>query len=111
MKKIIKNIIYSLILFPGVVLAQVQPSAGGLDRPDIGRAFSSISVFLYLILGGMGALSIIGLFLAAIDYLASAGDEERVTRSGKTLAFSLIGLIIAIIGIVLLSWAGNTVQK
>jgi hypothetical protein len=111
MKKIVKSTIYFPAFFPELVLAQVKSNQGSLDRPDTWQFFSSISVFLYIILGGMGALSIIGFFIAAIDYLVAGGDEERVGRSGKIFAFSLVGLALAIIGIVAINIAGETLQK
>jgi len=112
MSRIIKNLIYSLIFFPGAVLAQIKSdSQAGLEQPSIGYVFSSISTFLYVILGGMGALSIIGILIAAIDYMVAGGDEERVARSGKTLAFSLVGLAIAIIGIVAINIAKGMINK
>jgi len=110
-KRIIKNIIYFSTFFPGVALAQVRPNPDSLSRPDIWQIFSSISGFLYVIFGGMGMLSIVGLFLAAVDYLAAGGDEERVGRSGKTLGLSLVGLVVATMGIVALNWASGAVNK
>ncbi|MFA6047356.1 MAG: hypothetical protein WC737_00855 [Parcubacteria group bacterium] len=93
-------------------MAQIRPDQqGSLDQPSVGQAFSSISTFLYVILGGMGALSIVGLLVAAIDYLVAGGDEERVGRSGKTLAFSLIGLAVAVVGIVIINIVGGALQK
>lgn len=111
MKRTIKNITYLSILFPSAVLAQIKSNQIIPDQPSIGYVFSNISIFLYVILGGMGALSLVGLLIAAVDYMAAGGDEERVGRSGKILAFSLIGLAIAIIGIVVINFAGGTLQK
>lgn len=107
----IKKIIYAAIFFPMVALAQITSTDGGFENPGISATFSSISGFLYVILGGMGILSIIGLFIAAIDYLAAGGDEERVGRSGRTLAFSLVGLVIAIIGIILINLAKGAIRE
>jgi hypothetical protein len=114
MKKTVKNIIlYSLIFFPSAVLAQVKSSSdsSSSDGPDVTFLFSSISSFLYVILGGIGVLSLVGFFIAAINYLTAGGDEERVGTAGRIFAFSLIGIIIATIGIIAINWAGSTVKK
>lgn len=111
MKHIRKNIVFILALLPQLVAAQVKPGPEGMDRPSIWNLFISLSGFLYVILGGIGALSIIGLILAAIDYLVAGGDEERVRRSGSIFGFSLIGLIIAFLGIFLINLAKTSIKQ
>ncbi|HLN19439.1 MAG TPA: hypothetical protein VK255_04705 [Patescibacteria group bacterium] len=100
-----------LIFLPKTVFAQVNPGSGGMNRPNVWNLFTSLSSFLYVILGGLGALSVVGLLLAAIDYLAAGGDEERVQRSGKIFAFSLIGLLIAFLGIFLIGLAKSSIRQ
>jgi hypothetical protein len=111
MNRKIINIIYLLAFFPSTVLAQIRSNPDSLEQPNIWYIFSSVSGFLYVILGGIGALSIVGFFIAAVDYLAAGGDEERVGRSGKIFSFSLIGIIIAVIGIIAINIAGGTINR
>lgn len=99
-----------ILLIPNLALAQIKP-APEMGRPSVWSMFSDLSGFLYLILGGIGALSIIGFIVAGIDYMAAGGDEERVGRAGGIFGFALVGLLIAILGIIIINIAGNTFSQ
>lgn len=106
MRNKIKCLAYLLFLsIPLLSSAQYSPASGnGKNAIDTSSLSSLTSNFIFWVLGGLGLLSFIGLFIAGLDLIAAASDEDRVTRGKRTLIFSIVGLIISILGIIILSY-------
>lgn len=111
MKKI-KNIIFgalaALIVAPAAVFAQAP---GGISN-GVGDAIgdsdlrdSDLTDFLSDVLSWLlyfiGFLSVIMIVVAGIMYVTSGGDEEQVGKAKKTLVYSIVGLLVALLGLIL----------
>jgi len=105
MKTKIKKIAYGAVsaglLFPALALAQWNPggTAGQAELPE-GTIWDIIGNLMKWLLGLVGFIGIIGFAIAGIWYLTAAGDEERIDRAKRAMLYSIIGVIVALIGFV-----------
>ena len=119
MKKI-KQLVYAIpaavLVLPAIVLAadpKTGANFGGAPTqptlPDTTVGLSNSSVYLILknvlmyLLGIIGILAIIGFVVSGIMYITAAGDEERVEKAKNMLTYSIIGLVVALIGLVIVT--------
>jgi hypothetical protein len=100
-KKIASYIAPSAIMsFPMLAAAQFDlPSGTGLQSASI---YDIIQNFMMWILGLVGIIGVIGFAIAGVLYLTAAGDEDRINTAKKAMMYSIIGVIVALIGIVVL---------
>ncbi len=90
--------------------------AKGIVQPGTkvyGIPVSPISIVLAImhgLLGIIGAGAIIMFAVAGIMYMTSAGDEDQATRAKKTATYALIGLFVALGGMVIIQ-AVTTILK
>jgi len=53
----------------------------------------------------VGVVGVIAFAIAGILYLTAAGDDERIKTAKKAMMFSIIGVIVALVGLVILQAA------
>jgi len=104
MKKIKKCLPYiassAIMTFPMLAAAQFDiPSGTGLQT---GSIYDIISNFMMWILGLVGIIGVIGFAIAGVLYLTAAGDEDRINTAKKAMMYSIIGIVVALIGVVIL---------
>lgn len=107
MKKI-KHILYatySTVLFsvPMIVGAQWQPTVpagSNLPTATFGTIIQTIINWLLMLVGFLG---IIGFIVAGILYLTAAGDEGQIDKAKSTMIFSIVGVVVALLGYVVLN--------
>ena len=56
-------------------------------------------------LGIVGILGVIGFAIAGILYLTAAGDEDRIATAKKAMTWSIVGVVVALLGLVILKAA------
>lgn len=119
--KQIKNALYAifsvaLVAAPSVAGAQWgigrgNASSSGLPADSIYGIITRTMNWLLAILGFIG---IIGFVIAGILYLTAAGDEDQIGKAKNAMMYSIIGVIVALIGFVIIQavegWltSGNT---
>lgn len=108
MKKI-KLALYSassvMMALPGLALAQFSaPSGTGLP---VNSLFDIISNIMYWLLAIVGIVGVIGFAIAGILYLTAGGDEARIDTAKKAMLYSIIGVIVALAGLVALRFASG----
>ena len=89
------------------LVAEAQWSAGrsyasgsGLPRGSVlGIALSTMNWLLAI----LGILGIIGFVIAGILYLTAAGDEGQIDRAKTATTYSIIGIIVALLGFVIIT--------
>ena len=98
-KSLIAAIAFSLLTFPALVLAQVNlPKNTGLFD---GPLYDVLNRLLNYLLGIVGILAVVGFVIAGIMYITAAGDEDRVDLAKKMLTYSIVGISIALLGLVI----------
>jgi len=81
-------------------------SLGDFGLPDA-SIYSIIANILDWLLAIIGIVGIIGFAIAGILYLTSAGNEDRMTTAKRAMIYSIIGVIVALSGLVVLYFADN----
>lgn len=109
MKNKIKIVAYSAssmaLAFPALAWAQFSaPSGTGLPANSV---FSIVSNIMYWLLAIVGIVGVIGFAIAGILYLTAAGDEARIEMAKKAMLYSIIGVIVALAGLVALQFASG----
>ena len=57
------------------------------------------------LLGLVGFLGVIGFAIAGILYLTAAGDDDRIQTAKKAMLWSIVGVIVALLGVVIIQAA------
>ncbi|NMC87266.1 MAG: hypothetical protein GYA69_02320 [Candidatus Moranbacteria bacterium] len=50
----------------------------------------------------VGILGVIGFVIAGIIYLTAAGDEDQIAKGKKAMIYSIVGVIVALLGVVII---------
>jgi len=92
------------LLLPGMALADW--STGLLNAQGSGLPQASIAGIIYnimqWILSIIGVIAVIAFVIAGIIYLTSAGDEDRIQQAKRAMLYSIVGVIVALMGLVIL---------
>jgi len=106
MKTKIKKIAYGAVsaglLAPVLAWAQWGKGKENAEAAGLpgGTIWDIIGNLMKWLLGLVGFIGIIGFAIAGIWYLTAAGDEERIDRAKRAMLYSIIGVIVALIGFV-----------
>lgn len=104
----IKKIIYSAMAVgmtaPVLVQAYEPPSDTTLPSGTITGIIKNTMTW---ILGLVGFLGVIGFAVAGILYLTAAGDEEKITTAKRAMTWSIVGVIVALLGVVIIQAADS----
>lgn len=88
---------------PMVVSAQFEtPSGTGLPSGSLVGILTSGMNWLLVIVGILG---VIGFVIAGILYLTAAGDEGQMDKGKHAMIYSIIGVIVALLGVVIIKAA------
>jgi hypothetical protein len=109
MKNKIKSLVYSIstavLAMPALASAQYSaPHGTGLPSSGL---FDIISNIMYWLLAIVGIIGVIGFAIAGLLYLTAAGEQERIDKAKSALTFSIIGVIVALAGLVALRFASG----
>lgn len=109
MKKNIRQIAYAAgsaaLLVPALAGAQsgyAPPGGTGLPESSV---YGIVNNLMLWILALVGIVGVIGFAIAGIMYLTAAGDDDRVKTAKKAMLMSIVGVIVALVGLVALNWA------
>jgi len=91
------------LTMPALVLAQYQPPQNtGLPAGSIMSIVKSVMNWLLALVGILG---VIGFAIAGILYLTAAGDEDRIGLAKRAMMYSILGVIVALLGLVIITAA------
>jgi len=100
-----RYVISSLFLIPLATLAQFQPPSNtNLPNSSISAIVQNIMLWL---LGILGFVAVIGFVISGILYLVAAGDEDAQARAKRAMIYSITGVIVGLVGLVILYAAQN----
>lgn len=109
MKNKIKSIIsaISVLVFsaPALVSAQLDVTAGGGTGLPGSSIMDIITNIMNWLLAIVGIAGVIGFAISGILYLTAAGDEGRIGQAKNAMVYSIIGVIVALAGLVALQAA------
>jgi len=99
-KLIASSVSVAALTLPIVAFAQFQPPVG-TNLPS-GRISDIVMQVMYWLLLLVGAIGVIGFAIAGILYLTAAGDEDRIEIAKRAMLYSIVGVIVALLGLVIL---------
>ncbi len=67
-----------------------------VNLPGVTASEGQISSGLAVIFGTFAAVAVVVIIVAAIDFVNSSGEPEKISRAKKTIIFALIGLVISL---------------
>lgn len=94
----------SVALLTAPVMAMGQSFIPDADIPDapITEIARGIMRWILIIVGILG---VIGFAIAGIMYLTAAGDEDRIKQAKSAMIYSIVGIIVALLGLVIMNAA------
>jgi hypothetical protein len=110
---IVKKIAYTTsaiaAAIPMIVGAQTATTGNGFAVPASATASLPGGTLIQILTSGMnwllvvvGILGVIGFVIAGIIYLTAAGDESQIERGKHTMIYSIIGVIVALLGVIII---------
>lgn len=72
-------------------LAQVQSDTG---LPTVSANSDNIKTALSLTLGAVGAICVLIITIAGIQYVISQGDPQQTAKAKNTIIYAFVGLVI-----------------
>lgn len=88
-----------------VSAAAFDPTAGGGTGLPAGSISGIITNIMNWLLMMVGIIGVIGFAIAGVLYLTAAGDEGRIDQAKSAMMYSIVGVIVAIIGVVVMQAA------
>ncbi len=90
-------------------LAQtINPDAIDLpNKADPGNSVfvdDRIKIVLQVVFGTMGAVAILIIVIAGLQYILSQGDPQKTARAKDAILYAVIGLVVAILAQVIVSF-------
>ena len=79
-------------------------STSGLSQTPV---YTIIMNVMNWLLGIVGVLAVIAFVISGILYLTAAGDEEQIEKAKATMMYAIIGLVIALIGLIVVNAIGG----
>lgn len=74
-------------------------NANSMDLPR-GSVYDIISSLLSWLLAILGFIAILGFVISGLMYLTAAGDESQAERAKNAMKYSIIGIIVGLVGYV-----------
>jgi hypothetical protein len=104
MNNIVKKISYVAaaiaVSSPLIASAQFQtPTSTGLPNGSITSILTNGMNWILILVGILG---VIGFVIAGILYLTAAGDEGQIDKAKTAMMYSIVGVIVALLGVVIL---------
>lgn len=110
----IKNAFYgattaAMALAPALAAAQVAQGQANAAKSGLGGTSITVLVqnLMYWLFGILGFLAVIGFIISGVLYLTAAGDEDQIGKAKNAMMYSIIGVIVAMLGLVIFSAVQN----
>lgn len=78
-----------------------------VEIPQGGLTSHSVLSALQLVFGIAGAVTLLVITVAGIQYVMSMGDPQNTTRARNTIIYALVGLVICISAFSIVTFALN----
>ena len=68
------------------------------NLPEVEANDSTIESLMTVVFGIVGALAVVSLMIASINYVTGGNDPDKLSRAKNTIIYSLVGVAIAVTG-------------
>ena len=104
----------NVLIFSGIshIFAGVTtycPGGGTCDTglTNVSASAGNLHSFMQVIFGIAGAIAVVMIVIGGLQFVTAQGDPSGVAKARKTLVFSLVGLIIAILAEAIVTFVLN----
>lgn len=97
----------SFLLVPVVASAQWEEGGPTNSNLPAGSLSDIIQNLMQWLLYVVGFLAVVGFVISGILYLTSAGDDDKIETAKNAMIYSIIGVIVAILGLVIIQAASG----
>jgi len=98
------------MVFPASVFAQWSTGTyAGYGLP-VNSLYGIISGIMRWLLSIFGFFAIVGFVISGIMYLTAAGDEEQQKKAKRQMYWSIIGVIVGLVGLVIIFAVDNLLR-
>ena len=113
MKNKIKLAISGLFVFVLTIPTTIFAASGDLLNIDAGgntglatsSLYEIIQTAMQWLLGAVGLFGVIAFAISGIMYLTAAGDDDRIKTAKSVMTSAIIGILVAMVGLVALTAA------
>lgn len=85
-----------------IAKTMTEVSPGGLPTGDANQAM--LETVLSIVFGIIGALALLIITVSGLRYITAAGDPQKISNAKNGVVYALVGLIIAILAQVIVSF-------
>lgn len=79
-----------------IIFAGILGNESGLGLPSKTNApYSKILTIIYIVLTIVGALAILMIAVAGLQFVTSQGDPQKAARARNAIIYACIGLVVA----------------
>lgn len=93
--------------FPAVALAQGPPTAVPTPVASIGDFYGMACTAMNWIFSFLIIVAVITILLAALSFLTSGGQEDKIATARRFLIYALVGVAVAILARSLVNVTGS----
>jgi heme/copper-type cytochrome/quinol oxidase subunit 2 len=101
-RKIAGAVSIALMTAPAVAMGQSWAPDADVPQASVMDIVRNFMKWLLIIVGIMG---VIGFAIAGILYLTAAGDEDRIQSAKRAMIYSIVGIVVAMLGLVVMTAA------
>lgn len=91
------------------------PTSSSIGLPDGGGTADPVATVIFNVMRWLlrivGIIAVIGFVVAGIQYLTSAGDQNMIESAKRNTKWSIVGVIVALMGIVILNFVWTTLNN
>jgi len=75
--------------------------------PTVQASSTSLQPILQILFGIIGALALLFIVIAALQFITSGGDPQNVAKARQTILYAVIGLVVAVLAEVIVTFVLN----
>ncbi len=79
------------------LLAVTKPTTDDLGLPNVAADDGFAKDVLAVVFGVIGALAVVTIIVGSMNLAKSAGNPEEISKAKRTIIYSVIGLIVALL--------------
>jgi len=107
LRSVASAVAVAALTLPALAFAQFG-LPNGTNLPD-NSIMNIIKGIMNWLLALVGILGVIGFAIAGILYLTAAGDEDRIGLAKRAMTWSIVGVIVALLGLVIVRAAASMI--
>jgi len=98
---------FLLIRFGAAGICAGLCTANGTGLTNVAAGQTQVDQIFQIVFGVIGALSVIIILIAGVQFVTSQGDPQAASKARQTIIYAVIGLIVALLAEVIVTFVIN----